>query len=312
MTEKLTILGSGTMGHSIALNAAWRGIDVKIYGLDKNDIKNGKNGIIEKLNTLFENNLVSKKKAEQIMDKITFFISFEKSIEASTFVIEAVPEDIHLKKKIFKKLDALCDPRVVLASNTSGFSPSLIASATNCPERVIAMHFWNPAHLIPLVEIVRGNQTNDSTTQRAIKLVDYLKKKPILIKKEIPGFVANRLQFALLREAQYLLEEEVASIEDIDFAVTYSIGRRLSVTGPFLSADMGGLDVFASISDYLFSTLSNADTASSTIMKLIKDKKLGNKSGEGYYAWDQEFSLDMNKKREAELIRLLKQDLLNQ
>src|SRR5690606_12980138 len=132
------------------------------------------------------------------------------------------------------------------------------------------------------------------------------------VKKEIPGFVANRLQFALLREAQYLLEEGVATLEDIDLAVTYSIGRRLSVTGPFLSADMGGLDVFASISDYLFTTLSKADKASPTIMNLISQKKLGNKSGAGYYSWDQAFSLEMNHKREAELIRFLKQDLVNQ
>lgn len=312
MSEKLTILGSGTMGHSIALNAAWRGLNVKVYGLDKNDINIGETGIIEKLKTLVENNLLDKQEIELIMDKITFFTSFEKSIDASTFIIEAVPEDIDLKKKIFRKLDAICDPSVVLASNTSGFSPSLIASSTNHPERVIVMHFWNPAHLIPLVEIVRGDETNDSTVQRATKLVDYMKKKPILVKKEIPGFVANRLQFALLREAQYLLEEGVATLEDIDLAVTYSIGRRLSVTGPFLSADMGGLDVFASISDYLFTTLSKADKASPTIVNLINQKKLGNKSGAGYYSWDHEFSHDMNNRREAELIRFLKQDLVKQ
>ena len=133
-------------------------------------------------------------------------------------------------------------------------------------------------------------------------------KKPIEVKREVPGLVGNRLQFALFREAQYLLEEGIASKEDIDAAVTYSIGRRLPVTGPLLSADMGGLDVFASISDYLFDDLSKSDRSFPTLKKLVEQKKLGNKTAEGYYEWDKDFSTRVNQAREKELIRYLKQD----
>lgn len=133
-----------------------------------------------------------------------------------------------------------------------------------------------------------------------------MKKKPIEVKKEAPGFVGNRLQFALFREAQYILEQGIASKEDIDAAVTYGIGRRLPVTGPFLSADMGGLDVFSAIADYLFSDLSNAKTSSAALKKLVNDKKFGSKTGEGYYKWDHSFLEEMNQKREKELIHFLK------
>lgn len=307
--EKLAILGAGTMGHSIALNAAWQGIDLTLYGVNKEDIERGHKGIIEKTKTLLQHGLIQENEAGAIIDRITMVTSIEEAVGNATFIIEAVPENIDLKKSLFKQLDSTCGSDVVLASNTSGLSPTLIASATSRPERVVVMHFWNPAHLIPLVEVVRGTETNDTTVLRAMNLLKQMKKKAIEVKKEMPGFVANRLQFALFREAQYLLEEGVATKEDIDAAVTYSIGRRLPVTGPLLSADMGGLDVFAAISDYLFATLSNADASLPTLKKLAENNKFGNKSGEGYYDWNADFSVEMNHKRETELIRFLKQDL---
>jgi 3-hydroxybutyryl-CoA dehydrogenase len=197
---------------------------------------------------------------------------------------------------------------VILATNTSGLSLSLIAAGTKKPERTIVAHFWNPAHLVPLVEVLRTDKTSDDTFNRTIALLKYMHKKPIEVKKEVPGLVGNRLQFALFREAQYLLEEGIASKEDIDAAVTYSIGRRLPVTGPLLSADMGGLDVFASISDYLFEDLSKSDCSFPTLKKLVEQKKFGNKTAEGYYEWDEDFSTKVNQAREKELIRHLKQD----
>jgi 3-hydroxybutyryl-CoA dehydrogenase len=142
-----------------------------------------------------------------------------------------------------------------------------------------------------------------------MQLMTKMNKKPIEVKKEAPGFVGNRLQFALLREAQHILEEGIASKEDIDAAVIYSIGRRLPITGPILSADMGGLDVYTDISNYLFSHLSNATHATPGLNELVKENKLGNKTGEGYFKWDESFSEKMNNAREKELIRFLKQDM---
>ncbi|WP_110063989.1 3-hydroxyacyl-CoA dehydrogenase family protein [Cytobacillus oceanisediminis] len=307
--ERIAVLGCGTMGHSIALNAAWAGLSVKMQGISDSDLEQGWTNMLKKLKVMLNNGILSDSEAAQIQENIKMTTSVEEAVREATFVIEAVPEDISIKKELFKHLDALCAPDVILASNTSGLSPTEIASETEHPERTVVTHFWNPAHLIPLVEIVRGEETSDEAVERSFHLLQQMKKKPIEVKREVPGFVGNRLQYALFREAQYLLEEGIASKEDIDDAVTYGIGRRLPVSGPFMTADMGGLDVFSAISDYLFQHLSSAEESLPTLKKLVAEQKLGDKTGEGYYKWDEAFSKEYNQKREAELIRFLKKDL---
>ena len=306
--EKLAIIGSGTMGHSIALNAAWSGLNVRMYGLNQDDLTKGLEGIKNKLIVLNQHGLISLQDIEAIQSRISTSQSIDDTVKGSSFVIECIPEDLSLKQQLFNHLDQLCAPDVILATNTSGLSLSLIASGTKNPERTVLTHFWNPAHLVPLVEVLRTNKTTENTFNRTIALLKYMHKKPIEVKREVPGLVGNRLQFALFREAQYLLEEGIASKEDIDAAVTYSIGRRLPVTGPLLSADMGGLDVFAAISDYLFEDLSKSDCSFPTLTKLVEQKKLGSKTKRGYYEWDKDFSIKVNQAREKELIRHLKQD----
>ncbi|MBG9444212.1 3-hydroxybutyryl-CoA dehydrogenase [Cytobacillus firmus] len=297
------------MGHSIALNAAWAGLSVTMQGISDADLEQGWTNMLKKLEVMLNNGILSESEAGHIQENIKMTVSVEEAVQGATFVIEAVPENIQLKIDLFKRLDALCDPDVILASNTSGLSPTEIASETAHPERTVVTHFWNPAHLIPLVEVVRGEKTGDEAVERSFQLLKLMKKKPIEVKKEVPGFVGNRLQYALFREAQYLLEEGIASKEDIDDAVTYGIGRRLPVSGPLMTADMGGLDVFSAISDYLFQHLSSAEESLPELKKLVSEQKLGDKTGEGYYKWDEAFSKEYNQKREAELIRFLKKDL---
>ncbi len=303
--EKLGIIGCGTMGHSIALTAAWAGLPVKLQGINNSETEKAQLAIMDKLRMLSENGLLDLDTIELIKNRISITHSIDEIATVSSFIIETIPENIDLKRNLFGYLDKVCGPDVILATNTSGLSPSLIASGTLNPQRIVASHFWNPAHLIPLVEVIRGEKTSDQTVKRAFDLLIYMKKKPIEVKKEVPGFVGNRLQFALFREAQYILEQGIASKEDIDAAVTYGIGRRLPATGPFVSADMGGLDVFSAIADYLFTDLSNANCSSPTLKKLVEDKKLGAKTGEGYYKWDLSFLEEMNQKREKELIHFL-------
>ncbi|WP_368297610.1 3-hydroxyacyl-CoA dehydrogenase family protein [Cytobacillus firmus] len=307
--ERIAVLGCGTMGHSIALNAAWAGLSVTMQGISDADLEQGWTNMLKKLEVMLNNGILSESEAGHIQENIKMTVSVEEAVQGATFVIEAVPENIQLKIDLFKRLDALCDPDVILASNTSGLSPTEIASETAHPERTVVTHFWNPAHLIPLVEVVRGEKTGDEAVERSFQLLKLMKKKPIEVKKEVPGFVGNRLQYALFREAQYLLEEGIASKEDIDDAVTYGIGRRLPVSGPLMTADMGGLDVFSAISDYLFHHLSSAEESLPALKKLVSEQKLGDKTGEGYYKWDEAFSKEYNQKREAELIRFLKKDL---
>lgn len=244
-----------------------------------------------------------------IKERIYFTNSLRECVNNASFVIEGIPENLYLKQKMFQELDELCSQNVILASNTSGLSPTDIASLTLYPKRTVVTHFWNPGHLIPLVEVIRGEQTSEQTVNRSLELLKNLNKKPIVVQKDILGSIGNRLQYALFREAQYILEQGVASIEDIDKAVCYSIGRRLSVTGPFMTADMGGLDVFDSISTYLFPDLSNHNKSFSKMKNLIDEGNYGQKTGKGFYEWSQQQSKKMNKEREQQLIYWLKRDL---
>ncbi|PIC63968.1 3-hydroxybutyryl-CoA dehydrogenase [Sporosarcina sp. P13] len=306
--ERIAVIGCGTMGHSIALCAAWAGYDVMMYGISDEELERAFDSIENKLHVLRANDLLTSDDLLTIRNRVKTVTSIEKAVKNATFVIEAVPERLDLKQQIFKLLDSLCDPAVILASNTSAISPTDIAAETKYPERTVITHFWHPAHLIPLVEVVRGAKTSEDTVERSMVLMNELNKKPIEVKKEAPGFVGNRLQFALLREAQHILEEGIASKEDIDAAVLYSIGRRLPVTGPLLSADMGGLDVFTEISNYLYKDLSTVKQSASSMDELVEAGKLGSKTGEGYYEWSHDFTEEMNTARENELIRYVKQD----
>lgn len=306
--ERTGVLGAGIMGHSIALNLAWAGRETSLWGTDEGELERAKREIGDKIERLTAGGLV-KEEPERIAARIRYTTSLEDAADGVTFLIEAIPEQLELKQQFYKRLDEMCAPSVVLASNTSGLRPSDIAACMKHPERMTVTHFWNPAHLIPLVEVVRGKHTSRETVDRALALLRAIGKKPIEVKKEVPGFVANRLQYALFREAQHILEEGVADLEDIDAAVVYSIGRRLPVTGPFMTADMGGLDVFHSISEYLFRDLSKAEGSLSLMRSLVEQGKYGIKSDAGFYAWGAAQKQEFSRKREELLIRFLKQDL---
>ncbi|MFJ8236407.1 3-hydroxyacyl-CoA dehydrogenase family protein [Ureibacillus sp. NPDC094379] len=306
--EKLSIIGCGTMGHSIALSAAWAGLNVKVVGINEEDLNRANKGIHNKLSVLVENELIDQGEAEKINARITLFSSLKEGVEAATFIIEAIPEVLEMKRAFYQELEQLIGKDVIIASNTSGFTPTSLAEKARYPERFIVTHYWNPGHLIPLVEVIKGEHTNQETIDRTMEFMRRMHKHPIFINKEIPGFIGNRLQYALFREAQALLDQGVASKEDIDAAVVYSIGRRLPITGPLMTADMGGLDVFSAISNYLFEDLSTAEKSGRILTSLVEGGKLGDKSGEGFYQWDEETSKKINAEREKTLIHFLKLD----
>lgn len=306
--EKITVAGAGTMGHSITLSAAWAGFTVTMLGMNEQDVSNGLIQIKQKLNTLEEHRLIASSEINQIMERIVTIPSIDEIVKDTTLLIEAIPEDLALKQQYYTYLDESYGTDVILASNTSGLSPTKIAEKTKNPERILVAHFWNPAHLIPLVEVVRGEKTSDEAVRRTMDCLIQMNKKPIEVKKDVLGFVGNRLQYALFREAQHLLEMGVASAEDIDAAVTYSFGRRLPVTGPFMTADLGGLDVFHAISNYLFEDLSKADRSLSEMQRLVEEGKYGFKTGSGFYKWNEGLSEEIQRQREAQLIHFLKED----
>lgn len=306
--ENITIIGSGTMGHSIALSLAWGGLSAKVYCINNKAAKDAEQEVKKKLKTMTAHQVITDIDEESIFKYIQFTTNLEDALSGTSFIIEAITENLNLKRKLFDDISGYLNEDTVLASNTSGFLPSELSQNYKYPEQFAVAHFWNPAHLIPLVEIVPSVKTSEKTVQRIKILLEKINKKPIVLKKEITGFIGNRLQYAMFREAQYLLDNGYADKEDIDASVTHSIGRRYPVTGPLMTADMGGLDVFSAISDYLFKELSSQKQSGETISNLVNQGKFGIKNGEGFYEWNQEFSERVNRERDRVLLNFLEQD----
>jgi len=306
--NNILVLGTGTMAPGIAQVCAQSGYNVTIWGRTNQSLERGFNLLQANLQSCLENDLLEKGDDQLILSRIRGAKNLEHAAKDAHFVIEAVAEDINLKKHIFSQLDRFCPAQCILASNTSGLSITEIASVTQRADKAIVTHFWNPAHLMPLVEIVPGQATSQATIEVTTQLMLALDKAPVLVRKEIPGFIGNRLQFALLREALYLVEQGVASMEDVDNVVKWSFGRRLCTTGPLESADLGGLDVFLAISEYLTRDLCRASEPSRLLRECVQTGRLGAKTGKGLYDWTPESIAKAQTSRTKQIIEFVKKD----
>lgn len=306
--KNVAVLGAGTMGHGIAELAALASCNVVLCDISGELLAKALDAIRQNLDMLERLGTLKENIVDMILQRITCVESIREAVLSADLVIECLPEKLEFKQEIFKELDAICRPDVILATNTSGLSPTAIAKKLRHPERVVVAHFWNPPQLIPLVEIVPGEKTSRETVDKAMEWVKALGKQPVRMNKECPGFIGNRLQFALLREALYIVEQGYADVEEVDKSMIYGHGRRLPVTGPLCSADMGGLDIFHSISAYLFADLSNASEPSQLMQKLVEEGSLGLKSGKGFYDWTPEMKEKMLNLRSEALVDFLKKD----
>ncbi|MEM2958553.1 MAG: 3-hydroxyacyl-CoA dehydrogenase NAD-binding domain-containing protein [Candidatus Jordarchaeaceae archaeon] len=303
--EKIVVVGPGPMGCGIALSFALEGYEVSLVGRSKERLKNAISRISLWVDSLKREGI--EMDTQPIIEAIKVHTDMKEGVREATLIIEAVPEDIEIKKQVFRMLDKLCPSMTIFATNTSGLSVSEMASVTSRPDRFLGTHFWNPAHLIPLVEVVKGEKTGEEILALIIELLRKIKKEPVIVRKEVPGFIGTRLHQALIREAFHIVEQGVASIEDIDRVVKYSFGRRLAVTGPFETCDLGGLDVFLSVSEQ-WQFLSDAKEPSLLLKKKVKEGKLGAKTGEGFYVWDRDRLQNVAEERERILIYFLKKD----
>ena len=240
------------------------------------------------LGVLQEQGLVDESTAQAVPGRIRTSTSIEGAMDDVGFVVEAVFEDLDLKRCIFADLDRHCPPHAVLTSNTSSFMTSQIAPSTNRPDKVVVANWWNPAHLLPLVEIVRGPQTSDETIEITKSVLEGIGKRPVVLQKESLGFIGNRMQFALLREALAVVDKGIASAEDVDTVVKTGFGRRLAVAGPLEVFDIAGWDTISHIIDELYPDLNTSAENSPTITGMLERGDLGVKSGRGFYEWNDE------------------------
>ncbi len=306
--KKIGVLGTGTMGHGIAQLCAQAGLLVNMYGRSDESLERGFSGIRNDLSLLVSNNRITEEESDIALYGIKGVKTLEEVCDGVQLVVECLSENIDLKKDVFKQLDSLCSKEVILTSSTSGLSPNDIAKKTKYPERILVAHFWNPPQLIPIVEVVPGEKTSTETIDKTVQWIENLGKQPIKMNKECPGFIGNRLQFALLREALHIVEQGYAEPEDVDKAVEFGLGRRLPLTGPLKSADLGGLDIFNNISSYLLKDLCNQTEPFKLLSDRVSEGKLGTKSGAGIYDWTEDEINSIQKKRKELLMYFLDLD----
>jgi len=230
------LIGAGTMGAGMAMCFAQAGYNVMLQDVSEEQLDKALDRIAKSQDVLIKESVLSVEDAAQARESIITTSSLEEALNGVQFVLEAVPEVLDLKLKVFGQIEGLCPEEVILATNTSGLSVTSIASACQYPERLVGFHWVNPPELVPLVEVIRGKHTSIETVQFTSDLARKLGKIPIMIQKEVPGFAMNRLQFAALREALHLVEEGVVSPEDVDKAMSYGVGFRYPWLGPMKTA----------------------------------------------------------------------------
>lgn len=303
--KDVAIIGAGTMGHGIAQLCAQAGYNVKLCARRPSSLQRAVAQIKANLGLFAEKGLVGPGEVSAILSRIETTDDIAGAARQAWLAIEAVPEDAELKRKIFEELDLRCPETAILASNTSGLNIYEIASGIKRQDKLIIIHFWNPPHITPLVEIVRGPQTSDSTVDTSMAMMARLGKKPVLLNRYVPGFIGVRLASAIYREAVHLLSSGIASARDIDVAVGESIAFRLSIMGLLEVVDYGGLDVFSSVWDYMFKEISNSQTLPESIKKMVEAGYVGLKAGKGFYDYSGRDREELLRRRDEKLLDLL-------
>ncbi len=305
--ETVAILGNGIMGHGIAQIFAVANYQVILIGRNPAKLAAALENIKASLAQFQTHELVTAAEAARALERIRVSTVLEDAADAQ-LVIEAVTEDLALKHEIFERLEKICPPPTVLASSSGQPASNLVAKMRQ-PAQVVAAHFWYPPQLIPLVELCAGPETAPDIVPWLVQLLRQVGKEPVVINRELPGFIGNRLQFALLREAWALWASGAASAEAIDAVVRNSFGRRLAITGPIESADVGGLDTFFAFASFLLPELDVETQPPSAIKNLVAQGERGLASGRGVYHWTQRDGAALLDARREELFRHLKRDV---
>jgi len=304
MIKKVAIIGSGVMGSGIAQSFAVSGYLVTINDIKEELLYHAQNRISENLSLLIEEGALTDREKQGALANITYSVDLEGAVRDADFIIEAIPEVIELKLNLYQQLEEIIKPDAIVASNTSTFPISQLMEKASFAERMVITHFFNPGHLVPLVEIVQHDETKPEIVKTTMDLMRKIGKSPILLKKEIAGFIANRLQTALMREAFYLLKEGVADAEDIDTAITAGPGFRWAFTGPIEIADFGGLDTWQRVFDNVSPVLDQSKEAPDLIRDLVAEGKLGTKSGEGIFTYEESTVSQKINERDRQFIKL--------
>jgi 3-hydroxybutyryl-CoA dehydrogenase len=277
---RIAVIGAGLMGHGIAQVFALAGHDVTIYDSISASLDTVKTRILTNLKDLGDD--------QKAVERVTPVSDLAQAVRDADYVVEAVLEDLPLKQKMFAEIESYVRPDTILASNTSVIPITRIMEGLKQRERALGTHWWNPPYLVPLVEVIETQWTSRPAIDFTMKLHAAAGKKPAHVKKDVPGFIGNRLQHALWREAVALVEHGICDAETVDTVIKSAFGRRLAVLGPLENADMVGTDLTLAIHRTVLPDIDSRPRPSPYLEKLVKDQKLGFKSGEGFRKWSPE------------------------
>lgn len=309
--ERIAVIGAGFMGGGIAAEFAVRlatcpGVTIWDPRPEAALAAVARAGAVA--HALTEAGIITDDIAISRITRLHSVETIEEAVADATYIVEAVPENLAVKQAIFQAIDQITGPEVILASNTSGFDPADLTHGLIHPARVVVAHYFGPAYLIPLVEVVPHPTTDPVVVDRTVALLRATGKRPAVVTRFVPGFVANRLQQALFREALYLVREGIATPEVIDDIVRFSFGPRLAALGPFTVADFAGLDVYAALATNVWPSLAaDGSTAPpAELLNHLEEGTVGVKAGDGTYHWTPERVAAMTARRDRALTRALR------
>ncbi|MDR6636173.1 3-hydroxybutyryl-CoA dehydrogenase/5-formyl-3-hydroxy-2-methylpyridine 4-carboxylate dehydrogenase [Phyllobacterium sp. 1468] len=299
MIRNVAIIGLGTMGPGMAARLARGGLQVVAYDVAPAAIERARPllGVAE---TVLDALGIAPPSAG--VGTVRFTGDIGDAVSGADLVIENVPENISVKSEVYRTIDGLIGSDTIVASDTSGIPITKLQAHISHPERMVGMHWSNPPHIIPMIEVIGGEKTGPQTVEAIRDLIRSIGLLPVVVKKDVPGFVENRVLYALLREAVDLVERGVIDPEDLDTCVSWGIGYKIAVIGPMALLDMAGLDIYKSVSSFLHADLSNRDDVAPMVLEKTDASKLGIKSGEGMFSYTPEQTKALQGERARKLV----------
>ncbi|MCI8515065.1 MAG: 3-hydroxyacyl-CoA dehydrogenase family protein [Lachnospiraceae bacterium] len=285
--EKVGIVGVGQMGADMGLLALAYGYEAVLIGRTEEKAAKGRQQIEKDMEDMIRCGKFTAEKKETCLARLALSDDY-RDLADCAFIIEAVVEDPAVKRSVYEKIEQACSEDAVILSETSGILPDELAEGMRCKERFLVAHSWNPPHVIPLVEVVPGKHTSAKALQKAVAFLEALDREVVVLRKAVPGFIGNRIQHAMFREALSLIEEGVATPEEIDKVIYYSIGQRYAHVGLMEYYDSCGLDLQKQVQSYLLADLCNAKGPQKPLTDCLAAGDLGAKTGKGLYEWPEE------------------------
>ena len=301
---KVGIVGAGLMGHAIAQLFAAKGYRVSLFDSNRQVLEQATARIRANFKTFLELGLATPEDVELALSRVTLCRELGEAASGADLVIEAVSENLPLKRLIFTELEKYVRPETVLSSNTSAISITLIAEPLGRKDRVLGTHFWNPPHIVPCVEVIRSRFTSETVFESVFRLMKQIGKRPVKVLRDVPGFLGNRMQHALWREAMSLVQQGIATPEGIDEVVKFGFGLRMPFLGPLETADLAGLDLSREVHEDLFPHLEDTVKPLPVLVEKVEQGDLGAKTGRGFHDWPKEKLEQVISERDRFLLRI--------